>query len=343
MRNINQLHPELIPKVYALIDLCAENGIAIGISECLRTVEEQDLLYAKGRTLPGNRVTNCKGSTYSSMHQWGVAFDFYLKMDVDGDGVVEDDAYNDSTGLFEKVGSLGKSLGLQWGGDWKSIKDMPHFQLGNWGSTTSKLKAAYARPEMFMATWSKKPEPVSPDNELGSVGKGTGRVTAINGVKIRSTPSNNSNSNYVGVMPYKALCDILKLDVTTTNGIRWAHIAYNGIMGYTAQKYLDIVAYPPTADVVTDAPSNTGESYTKLPVYPAASRNIVYSGRYSVRSNLNLRTGAGTKDTNVILTIPKGRIVQNYGYYTQVGDTIWLLVSYGKYSGYVSMNYLTQM
>ena len=127
MRDVKQLHPDLQKKITQLQDLCKKNDIKIGISECLRTVAEQDSLYAKGRTKPGNKVTNCKGSTYSSMHQWGVAFDFYLIMDVDGDGKTSDDAYNNASKLFDKVGKLGQSIGIQWGGYWKYHVDKPHF------------------------------------------------------------------------------------------------------------------------------------------------------------------------------------------------------------------------
>lgn len=82
-----------------------------------------------------------------------IAIDFYLDMDVDGDGQKADDAFNDSTGLFKQVADLAKSIGLAWGGDWKSFKDKPHLYLPQWGSTTSKLKAQYGTPENFMRTW----------------------------------------------------------------------------------------------------------------------------------------------------------------------------------------------
>ena len=153
MRDVKQLHPDLQKKIIQLKDLCKKNGITIGIGECLRTVAEQDALYAKGRTKPGIKVTNCKGSTYSSMHQWGVAFDFYLIMDVDGDGKTSDDTYNNATRLFNQVGAIGKKLGLEWGGSWKSPVDLPHFQLPNWGSTAKLLKQKYDTPDKFMKTW----------------------------------------------------------------------------------------------------------------------------------------------------------------------------------------------
>ena len=156
MRNVKELHPELQIKLSLLQSECKKQGIVIGVGECLRTKAEQDALYAKGRTKPGKIVTKAKGNTYSSMHQWGVAVDIYLKMDVDGDGSTVDDAFNNSTGLFNKVGKIGQSIGLEWGGSWKSIKDLPHFQLPQYGSTPAQLKAKYGTPNKFMksSAWS---------------------------------------------------------------------------------------------------------------------------------------------------------------------------------------------
>ena len=150
MRNISDLHPRLQELVAVLKVACAENGLVIGIGECLRTKAEQDALYAKGRTEKGSIVTNAKGSTYSSMHQWGVAFDFYRN---DGKG-----AYKDTDGFFTKVGEIGKSLGLEWGGNWKSLVDKPHFQLPDWGSTASMLKKQYGTPDNFFKSWEENKE-----------------------------------------------------------------------------------------------------------------------------------------------------------------------------------------
>ena len=346
MRDINQLHPSLRQKIDELVTLCGKLDIYIGIGECLRTVAEQDALYAKGRTAPGNKVTNCKGSTYSSMHQWGVAFDFYLKMDVDGDGSVADDAFNNSTGLFQKVGGIGKSIGLEWGGDWTSIKDMPHFQLPDWGSTASKLKQIYGTPDAFKATWKSFDSvvPVAPSSPIN----GVGRVTAKSGLKIRSTTSTSGNGNQVGTIPYMGTCEIVRLNAATGSGVQWASVIYGNIKGYVAQKYLDVVVYPTASDVVQNAENVKDpvkeatqlSGYSKFPVQSAKLKDSKYSGSYSTTANLNLRTGAGTKNTNIILTIPKGDTVKNYGYYTLSGSTVWLLVEYGKYIGYVSMGYL---
>ena len=153
MRDITLCHPRLQQLAAKWIQACAAQGIIVGIAETLRTVEEQEALYAQGRTKPGQIVTNARGTSYRSQHQWGIAFDFFLMMDVDGDGKTSDDSYNDNTGLFERAAAIAKSLGLAWGGDWSSIVDKPHLYLPDWGSTPTQLIQTYGTPEAFMRTW----------------------------------------------------------------------------------------------------------------------------------------------------------------------------------------------
>ena len=143
-RDIKQLHPKLQTKVEELKALCEKEGLALGIGECFRSVAEQDALYAKGRTTSGSIVTNAKGSTYSSQHQWGIAFDFFKN--------VKGHEFDD-VAFFNRVGALAKSIGLAWGGDWTSFVDRPHLYLPDWGSTASKLKSQYGTFEKFKATW----------------------------------------------------------------------------------------------------------------------------------------------------------------------------------------------
>ena len=50
----------------------------------------------------------------------GIAFDI---------GVFEGGRYLDESPAYKAVGALGEQLGLEWGGDWKSIQDEPHFEL----------------------------------------------------------------------------------------------------------------------------------------------------------------------------------------------------------------------
>ena len=124
-RDITMCHPQLQELANKLIAECKKQGLIVKLGECFRSVSEQDALYAQGRTTSGSIVTYAKGSSYSSMHQWGVAFDIIRN---DGKG-----AYYDNDGWFSKVGKIGKALGLEWGGDWTSPVDKPHFQLKQWG------------------------------------------------------------------------------------------------------------------------------------------------------------------------------------------------------------------
>ncbi len=141
-------HPELQQRAEKLVSTCRSKGLLIGIGECFRTVEEQEKLYSKGRTTPGKIVTNARGNSFGSHHQWGTAFDIYRN---DGKG-----AYNDSDGFFKKVGQIGVQLGLEWGGNWTSPVDKPHFQLPYWGSDTKKLKNTYITPDKFKQSWNDK-------------------------------------------------------------------------------------------------------------------------------------------------------------------------------------------
>ena len=156
MREISKLHPRLQTKITEFQEKCKAHRLKIGIGECLRTAAEQDALYAQGRTKPGKKVTNSRGSSYSSMHQWGVAFDIYR---ADGKG-----AYYDKDGFFAKAGAIGESIGLEWGGHWRSIVDTPHFQLPDWGSTPARLKKIYGRPAAFFAAWEAIPDLKEPND-----------------------------------------------------------------------------------------------------------------------------------------------------------------------------------
>lgn len=218
MRDVKQLHPELQKKLQKLVKQCEANGLKIGISECLRSTKEQDDLYAQGRTKPGRIVTNAKGSTYSSMHQWGVAFDFYRN---DGKG-----AYNTSGKFFEKVGAIGKAIGLEWGGDWKSIKDMPHFQLPDWGSTASILKAKYGEPANFFKEWNnggKAPSTTSKQKVMV--------VTAKSGLRLRNKPS--LISSVIVNMPKEAT-----FVPTGEKQNGFVKGTYGKKMGWASEKYL---------------------------------------------------------------------------------------------------------
>lgn len=144
MRDQTKLKPELQRKIKRFLAKCEKQGYKVGIGECVRSAAEQDALYAIGRTTQLDRkpVTNARGATYSSQHQWCIAFDIFRN---DGKG-----AYYDDDSWFYKVSKIAKSVGLGWGGDFHSIHDKPHFYLKRWGPDTSTLKKKYDTPQNFI-------------------------------------------------------------------------------------------------------------------------------------------------------------------------------------------------
>lgn len=117
-RNIATLLPQVQPLARALIESAAAISIAIKVISGTRTYEQQNALYEQGRSKPGRIVTNARGG-YSN-HNFGIAFDI---------GVFEGGRYLDESPAYKAVGALGMKLGLEWGGNWKTIQDEPHFQL----------------------------------------------------------------------------------------------------------------------------------------------------------------------------------------------------------------------
>ena len=134
-RDINELHPKVKELALKLVEVCKQNGLNIAIGETYRTKERQNELYAQGRTKPGNIVTNARGDSMSSYHQWRLAFDIFNNK--------KGDEYNMS--VLKKAGELGQKLGLEWGGSWQGFKDYPHFQY-TFGLTVQDLKQGKKPP-----------------------------------------------------------------------------------------------------------------------------------------------------------------------------------------------------
>lgn len=117
-RDIKDLHPKVKAMAEKFLCECKAAGLNVTIYSTYRDHESQNELYAQGRTKPGKVVTKAKGG--DSFHNWKVAFDAAPIVN----GSIP---WNDAK-LFEKMGAIGESVGLEWGGRWK-FKDMPHFQF----------------------------------------------------------------------------------------------------------------------------------------------------------------------------------------------------------------------
>lgn len=107
----------------------------------LRTIEEQNLMYAQGRTFPGRKITNAKGG--QSIHNYGFAVDICLIIDKkEASWDTAKDWDNDKIADWYECVKIFAKHGWEWGGNWKNFKDLPHFDKRNFNNwrALSKLK-----------------------------------------------------------------------------------------------------------------------------------------------------------------------------------------------------------
>jgi peptidoglycan L-alanyl-D-glutamate endopeptidase CwlK len=120
LANIN---PVLATKIRAAADQLEQAGTFLLVVSGLRTADEQNALYAQGRTAPGHIVTNAKAGY--SMHNYGLAVDIvpYLS---GSDGVLN---WSANTPQFRAMVAALEAQDLVWGGSWTTFPDEDHFQL----------------------------------------------------------------------------------------------------------------------------------------------------------------------------------------------------------------------
>lgn len=121
-RNVDDLVMPVKKLALDLIHACKEDGIDLIVTSTLRDFAAQAVLYAQGRTAPGRIVTNARPG--ESFHNFRVAFDV---VPVVGGKPVWGTEGKDGE-LWQQVGEIGESLGLEWAGRWKSFRELPHFQ-----------------------------------------------------------------------------------------------------------------------------------------------------------------------------------------------------------------------
>lgn len=114
-RSIHRLtgvHNDLV----RVVMLAAKNtDLDFIVTEGMRTMEKQKLLFAKGAS-----------KTLNSRHLTGHAVDLAAMV---GDEVRWDWPLYHRLAKTMKAAAVELNVPLEWGGDWRSIKDGPHFQL----------------------------------------------------------------------------------------------------------------------------------------------------------------------------------------------------------------------
>jgi len=130
-RSLDDLLPVVKRKAEEFRKLCADQGMDILIYCTYRSPEEQNGLYAQGRSKPGKIVTNARGG--ESWHNHRCAFDFVPM-------VAGKPAWGD-TNLYRKAGVIAESVGLEWAGRWTgSLRETAHCQYTG-GLTLAQLKS----------------------------------------------------------------------------------------------------------------------------------------------------------------------------------------------------------
>ena len=121
IQRLTGVHPVLVRVVMATAARSEQNFV---VTEGVRTYARQKELFAAG-----------KSQTMRSRHLTGHAVDLAIWEDRDADKVVDADEiswkFPQYKALADVVKAAAAELGIpiEWGGDWVSLKDGPHFQL----------------------------------------------------------------------------------------------------------------------------------------------------------------------------------------------------------------------
>ena len=111
LNNLNGVHPDLIAVVKRAIEI---TSVDFAVIEGVRTIERQKELFSRGAS-----------KTMRSRHLTGHAVDLAAWVG----GIRWDWPLYYKIAEAMKTAARELNVSLEWGGDWKTFKDGPHFQL----------------------------------------------------------------------------------------------------------------------------------------------------------------------------------------------------------------------
>lgn len=136
----------LVPKAQVLtrrfLRFFKNAGKDVRVISGTRTYAEQNLLYRKGRYGSNEpRVTNARGG--QSNHNFGIAWDI---------GLFENGKYITAVNKYKQLPALVMPHlpGLEWGGDWISFPDYPHYQHKAVGTTVARVREAFEDGKVYV-------------------------------------------------------------------------------------------------------------------------------------------------------------------------------------------------
>lgn len=145
LSNLKTLHPKFRQsaiQAWTEAQAAMPENVQIIVVKGLRTFAESDVIYAQGRTAPGEIVTKAKAG--QSYHNYGLAFDFAMITDGKDDETVGPN--------WLKVVSIMESAGMTWGGNFpEGFHDNPHFE-NQYGYGWRDLLAKYSTGEFIPGT-----------------------------------------------------------------------------------------------------------------------------------------------------------------------------------------------
>ena len=200
--------------------------------------------------------------------------------------------------------------------------------IPNYASKATSSGSTTSTPTTAPTT---NPSTGSSSTQLNKTEKWKGYVTADE-LNVRTWAGTDNKT--VSFSPLKENTEVGVCDsVTASNGVVWYYIKYNGKYGFVSSKYISRI-------VETTEPSTpANQSSAKVEYAKSFSKSIAGTYKVTAKDGLNMRTGAGTSKTK-LCTIPYGKEVSCYGYYTSVSGVKWYFVSYKTYTGFVSSQYL---
>ena len=154
---------------------------------------------------------------------------------------------------------------------------------------------------------------------------------------------NTGWSEHVGIVEKVENNVITVIEGNMNDAVRRRDIAVNGryIRGYAVPRY-EKEAEAPAEQPKEEKPSE-GYTNTVTATGYAKALDSSLAGTYTATTGLNVRYDAGATK-KLMVTIPKGTKVKNYGYYTSVLGTKWLYIQFVlngvKYTGFASSKYL---
>lgn len=108
-------------------------GVDARVISGTRTYAQQAALFRQGRN--GNklpRVTNANAG--QSWHNFGLAWDI---------GIFKGGEYITTHKPYTDAANHGKIAGVEWGGDWESFPDIPHYQTPFGASSIKQARAQF--------------------------------------------------------------------------------------------------------------------------------------------------------------------------------------------------------